>query len=345
MQLALVIIFLIAVQSISGQSFRVVKIHDSNLFELEDGRMVKLAGIDSPQLNNPIPLFAETAKEAVSYYKEIMLRRNVIVKSVSMKDSKDYEIVYLWFKYPLEDLDLNQRFLEKGFGKFVNNVDSSKKVVFIEAEKYAADNYNGIWKYYKPNISDTLDGDLRTGNTPQLLYLDSTRIQNNFRPRPIYFAVPMEVLAGSGITVLSTIGSALLAVALTHNGWAALFTAFYGGIAFYTFGFPYGVYLVASQDNPNLSYWEMIGCSAGLTAITGGITASFSKGKTRNSLAIITALSPIIGSLLYVHVFPPDPTIREKFKSSEIGENKINSFKDYYDSTINFRLELIRLNF
>jgi endonuclease YncB( thermonuclease family) len=335
----------IFIQTISAQYVKVVKILDSNLFELDDGRKIKLAGIDAPQLNNPIPLFAETADAAVAYYKESLLRRSVALQTISKMDSKNYELVYLWLKYPLEDIDLNQRFLERGFGKFINNVDSNKKTVLIEAEKYAAINHNGIWKYYKPNETDTLDGDLKNNDAVQLLFLDSTRIQTNFRSKPIYFAVPLELLAGSGITVVSTISSSLLAVALTRNGWAALFITVYGGTAFYLFGFPYGIYLVAKEDNPNLSYLEMLGCGLGLTAITGGIASLFSEGETRNTLGILTALSPIIGSLLYVHAFPPDPTIKEKLKSIEIEEKSMNNFKDYYNATMNFRIELMRIYF
>jgi hypothetical protein len=93
--LILVFIFLFAVQSISGQALKVVKILDSNLFELEDGRNVKLAGIDAAQLNNPIPLFAETANDAFAYYKELILKRKVIVQSISRVSSKNYELVYL----------------------------------------------------------------------------------------------------------------------------------------------------------------------------------------------------------------------------------------------------------
>lgn len=262
-----------------------------------------------------------------------------------MPDSKNHQIAYLWFKYPLEEIDLSQRFLKKGFGKFINNVDSNRQSLLKEAEKYAADNNNGIWKYYQPNENDTLDEDLRSHKTVQLIYLDSTRIRANFIIRPTYLSIPAELLAGSGITIVSTTATALLAVAITHDGWAALGAVVYGGTAFYLFGFPYGIYLVAKEDNPNLSYWEMIGCGVGLTAIMGGITSLLPEGETLNTFGVLTFFSPIIGSLLYVHAFPPKPPTIEELIKQNIGYQKINSFKDYYNATINFRTELLRIYF
>lgn len=47
----------IFIHPILAQTVKIVKILDSNLFELDDGRKVKLAGIDAPQLNHPIHLF------------------------------------------------------------------------------------------------------------------------------------------------------------------------------------------------------------------------------------------------------------------------------------------------
>ncbi|PKL81566.1 MAG: hypothetical protein CVV24_14570, partial [Ignavibacteriae bacterium HGW-Ignavibacteriae-3] len=134
LRLILALLFLCTVNTLECQSSKIVKIVDSNLFELEDGRLVKLAGVDAPQLSNSNPYFAETAKEAVSYYRGTLLKRNVEVKTVSIIEDKKYELVYLTIQYPLEDLDLNQKFIENGFGKFFNNVDSAKKVILIQSQ-------------------------------------------------------------------------------------------------------------------------------------------------------------------------------------------------------------------
>lgn len=350
MRLIVVFLFLFGVNSISGQSLKVVKILDSNLFELEDGRIVKLAGVDSPQLNNPIPLFAETAKYAVSYNKEVLLKRKVRVETISKVDSKNYELVYLWLKYPLEDLDLNQKFLEKGFGKFIYNVDPGKKAALIGAEKYAADKYSGIWKYYKSGAYDTLDEDLRCINTPQLILIDSTRFQKYSGPRSIYYAIPLELLAGSASTFITAIFAGIVYSGLARpsgssgdlSGLAAAF-----GIAAvgYLIGFPTGVYLVASHDNPNLSYWATLGSSLGLTFLTGGISAAITGEDGNHFTRYIAGLSPIIGSLLYVHLFPPAPPTKEELIKQNFGQQKINSFKDYYNAEMNFRMELIRIYF
>lgn len=351
MRLIVVFLFLFGVNSISGQSLKVVKILDSNLFELEDGRIVKLAGVDSPQLNNPIPLFAETAKYAVSYNKEVLLKRKVLVETISKVDSKNYELVYLWLKYPLEDLDLNQKFLEKGFGKFIYNVDPGKKAVLIEAEKYAADKYNGIWKYYKPGVYDTLDEDLRGINTSQLILIDSTRFQKYSGPRSIYSSIPLELLAGSGMTAVFGYlgflgGIGISALTNPNDRWSILGIGVLSGLAGYIIAFPSGVYMVAKDDNPNLSWLATVGTGVGLSLLTTCVSLIIYKDDGTNSWAWwVAGLSPIIGSLLYVHVFPPAPPTKEELIKQNFGHQKINSFKDYYDATMNFRMELIRIYF
>jgi hypothetical protein len=186
---------------------------------------------------------------------------------------------------------------------------------------------------------------LRTGNTPQLLNLDSTRIQNNFRPRPIYFTLPFELLIGSASTIITGIASGLLYAAIDQprGEFGGLASVFFGMAIGYLIGFPTGVYLVASHDNPNLSYLAILGSSLGLTLITSGISAALTGENSNHFTRYIAGLSPIIGSLLYVHAFPPKLPSEEDIVNQM--NRKINSFKDYYNSAMNFRMELMRIYF
>ncbi|MCX6170426.1 MAG: thermonuclease family protein [Ignavibacteriales bacterium] len=320
---------------------------DSNLFELEDGRKIKLAGIDAPQLNNPIPLFAETAKQAITYHTETILKRRVVVQSISKADSNEYEFVYLWLEYPLENLDFNQKFLERGFGKFINNVDSTKTASLMNAEKYAKENNEGIWEYYKQNVSDTLDGDLRDSKTAQIINIDSTGIKIILKPRPLHVSIPLELFVGSATTLVTSLASGLLyaAVIREHGEYAGLGAALFGIAIGYVFGFPSGVYLVASHDNPNLSYLATLGSSLVMTLITSGIAAAYTGEERTHFTRYIAAFSPIIGTLLYVHVFPPAPPTKEELMKQNFGYKKIDSFKDFYDAGMSFRMELMRIYF
>lgn len=342
-----IIVMLIFTHSIMAQSLKIVKILDSNLFELEDGRKIKLAGIDAPQLNNPIPLFAETANQALAYHKETILRRRVVVQSISKDDSNEYEFVYLWLEYPLENLDLNQRFLERGFGKFFNNADSTKTASLLKAEKYAKENNEGIWEYYKPNVSDTLDGDLQRANTLQPIKIDSAGIKIILKPRPIYVSLPLELLAGSATTLVVSLASGLLysAVVHEHGEFAGLGAALFGIALGYVFGFPSGVYLVASHDNPNLSYLATLGSSLVMTILSSVVASAYTGNERNHFTYYIAGFSPIIGSLLYVHAFPPSPPTTEELIKQNLGYKKIESFKDYYDSKFSFRMELMRIYF
>ncbi len=345
--LTALIVLLIFAYSIKAQSVKIIKILDSNLFELEDGRKIKLAGIDAPQLNNPIPLFAETANQALAYHKETILRRRVVVQSISKADSNKYEFVYLWLEFPLENLDLNQRFLERGFGKFINNVDSTKTASLLNAEKYAKDNNEGIWNYYKPNDSDTLDGDLRNANTVQLINIDSTGIKIILKPRPLHVSLALELFVGSATTLVASLASGLLYAAVNpeHGEYAGLGAAFFGITIGYAVGFPSGVYLVASHDNSNLSLLSTIGSSIGLSLLTTGVSLLLYNDNKNSWVWWTVGLSPIVGPLLYVHAFPPATPTKEELIKQNYGYKKIDSIKDYYNAEMSFRMELMRIYF
>jgi len=110
-------------------------------------------------------------------------------------------------------------------------------------------------------------------------------------------------------------------------------------------GFSSGVYLVASHDNPNLSYWATIGSSAVFTLLNAGLSGAVSGKNDNHFTRYLTGLSPIIGPLLYVHLLAPAPPAKEEFINQNMGFYKINSFKDYYNSTIIFRTEVMRIYF
>jgi hypothetical protein len=120
---------------------------------------------------------------------------------------------------------------------------------------------------------------------------------------------------------------------------------FFGAVIGYLFGFPTGVYIIANHDNPNLSYLTTVGSSVALTLITGGISAAITGENGNHFTRYIAAFSPIIGPLLYVHLFPPAPPSREEFIKKHYGNRDAESFRDYYNSTMSFRMELMRIYF
>ena len=327
--------------SVSAQTTRVVKVLDSNLFELEDGRLVKLAGIDAPNSSHPFEFYKTAAQDAVEYSNMELLNRLVTTETLYKLPGKDFEIVMMYKKYFLSNVNVSTRYLLYGYGKFFDNVDAKSKKEFLDFQKSAIDEKRGIWLNDNLSVSDTLDSDLvqnhekySPGPDPRLEY----KIK---RPLPLHVLLPSELLAGAGFTAVSVLGSALIGATL-FKAWGALIGIYYGSIISYGIGFPTGVYLVAKIANPDLSYLATVGFSLGVTAITTAFTLAVFPNDHDHPTRYIALASPIIGSMLYTNLIAPNPSVRSSDSVTDFKQNITH--KDYYNSTMFFNAEIIRIN-
>lgn len=330
-----------------GQYVKVTKILDANLFELEDGSKIKLAGVDAPQLDYQIPLLSNIAEQAVSYCTSNILDRKVFIEPVAKSEKLAYQLVHLKINYLFNKSYFNESYLMKGFGKFIDNVDSSSRNKLIDAQLHAAKNKEGIWSFFTPTATDTLDAGLTLTGIHQLIQIDSSNASVKHSSRPIYFAVPLELMAGTALTLVGSYGSALLILAITKpRGEFAGFGAAVGGFALgYSLGFPLGVYLVAKSDNPHLSFLATVGSSFAMALVTSGISYGLFPKDGNHPTRFILLLSPIIGPLLYVHLFPPAYPTQDDLTTRTESVSKAGDFQNYYNSTMKFRMELFRINF
>ena len=345
-RLLLLSLFIIT-SSTFGQYVKVTKILDANLFELEDGRKIKLAGVDAPQLNNPIPFLKNIAEKSVLYSSSYILDRRVFIDTITRTGKPTtYQLVHLRINYLFQKSYFNESYLMKGFGKFIDNVDSTNRNILANAQSFAAKEKEGIWNFYTPTDSDTLDSGLTSTGIHQLIKIDSTNVSIQHSPRPIYFAVPLELLAGSALTFIGSYGVAILIGGIMKpHGEAGLGVAIIAVAAGYSLGFPYGIYLVAKDDNPNLSFLATLGSSLAFALVTSGISYSLFPKDNNHPTRNIPLLAPIIGPLLYVHLFPPAyPTQSDLTPQPKISSGQHN-FQNYYNSTMKFRMELLRINF
>jgi hypothetical protein len=167
------------------------------------------------------------------------------------------------------------------------------------------------------------------------------------RPIPIYQAIPLELLAGSGITFLSGLTGAFIGWALTPenaDGMGIAIITAYALIGGYYLGFPSGVYLVAKNINPDLSYWATLGFSIGFTAATTYLSFTIFPNDHNHPTRAIAYLSPIIGSILYANFLAPKNSNNQSISNTSITNQNL-SHKDLYNSTMLFKINLVRLNF
>ncbi|HED06608.1 MAG TPA: hypothetical protein ENI57_00640 [Ignavibacteria bacterium] len=114
------------------------------------------------------------------------------------------------------------------------------------------------------------------------------------------------------------------------------------------FGSAIGVHLIAKYENPKHSFWQTVKYSAygaGGGVILSLILASLHT-KTNTGEVVLISLSPVIGSLIYSNYVTEWPETNQKDKISKITFRKLNySFKDYYESTQLFRINILSIAF
>jgi len=114
------------------------------------------------------------------------------------------------------------------------------------------------------------------------------------------------------------------------------------------FGSAIGVHFVARYENHRHSFWQTVKYSAygaGSGVVLGLIFGSLQKSLSAGEVVLIS-LSPVIGSLIYSNYVTEWPETNQKDKISKITFRKLNySFKDYYESTQLFRINILSIAF
>ncbi|KAF0152998.1 MAG: hypothetical protein FD143_438 [Ignavibacteria bacterium] len=321
------------------QTVTIKEVLDANLFKLSDGRIVKLAGVDAPSDSSQIPylrIIASNAKDFINTYSKVQLKMD----SISVDEKKRFSLVVLYKQYILQDIYINELYLKKGFARYFDNTKSFNAGELIKSQDYAFKHDVGIWKFFTPTEKDTLDYMLAKSSMASVIQPDTNKLGNLYNQTPLFGKIIFELFAESGVTVLSTLAGAGIFSLGTNSGWYALGGAVIGFGVGYLIGFPTMIYLVAKEENPNLNYWENLGCSWGLTLVTSLLATQI---KVNNHPVYYLAFfSPVIGSLLYTHLIAPQSPVDNN--SLLAPDKKFNSFSNFRE-TQTTRIELFRIHF
>jgi len=138
-----VILFLIP-GPLSGQ--KIVKILDTNLFELETGKQIRLANVRTPSKTDTAFHNQNLINEILSFSKREMLDKKLQIRPVLHQDSTDGACgVHCNRKVGFQKIHVNREFLEKGFGSYFVDSDSVGVEDLINAESRARKHRQGIW--------------------------------------------------------------------------------------------------------------------------------------------------------------------------------------------------------
>ena len=338
------------------QKAKIEKIIDSNLFELDDGTLIKIANIDVPNINHPNLSLRKVGLKAFEYARQIFLKRSYeLTYPNPVKSDTIYRLVYLIKEYPLELRDYTQTYLQKGYGKYINNTNN-----FVEKEKYliaeneARDNKKGIWQYNFSN-SDTLD---RSYLGEELLteeIYDSLRasgsifsgLESGERVLIEMVAAPVLGFASAFLSGALVGGIAGISGSDNMNNLGYFIVGAYVG---YAIGNAAGVYSIAKSGDREITYGETFLASAfgGVLGILGAYMneSIFNNAETR---FVFPLALPGLCAIIYANIIAPKKVDNKSYSNNINNSFSKNNFmlshKDIFNSKKIFEMEVLKISF
>jgi len=353
-----ILLFLISIsQKPFAQKSKVIKVIDSNLFQLEDSSFIKLAGVDVPNINNKNLRLQSVAVAAYNYAKSRFAGKKLKITFLENRSSDtSYSLVYITRKYPLLFLDFTKEYLQKGYGKFINNVKSTDSIKYKTAEQKAKEDKNGIWEI-AANF-DTLDQTFLGENLLSEDAIDSVEVAysteipflKKFSPTAL---VLTEAAAGPVFGVVGGIvgfgGGAIVGSLAGAKEWGMLGYVVLGGYVGYLMGSSYGVNLITRHGNRDVTY-----CYSLLSSFVGSLagivlTASFNN-RTYKELARYSLLVfPVAASIIYSNLIAPEKAKAQNsvsyYNNTLQMPNNFFTHRNFYNSTKLFEVNLVRIYF
>ncbi|OGF44798.1 MAG: hypothetical protein A2452_08845 [Candidatus Firestonebacteria bacterium RIFOXYC2_FULL_39_67] len=131
---------------------KIAKVFDGDTLLLQDGRTIRLIGVDSPETNHPTLPVQRFGKEASEFSKRFAEGKDCEVE-FEEQNKKDVHGRFVAYVY-VEGKLLNAELLKGGFAYVYTKYDFRLKQDFIKYQKQAIKERKGLW-----NIKD------KSGNT------------------------------------------------------------------------------------------------------------------------------------------------------------------------------------
>ena len=137
----------------------VTKVIDGNTIVLENGDIVRYAGIDAPHLKKSEGGPQFFAREAARFNKSMVLLKKVRIIVDGGKDTEGKISAYIYVKNTL----VNGEMVRLGYARTdVRRLDERHKELFQRYEKEAARRYAGLWQEQKQETTPYYIGNKRT---------------------------------------------------------------------------------------------------------------------------------------------------------------------------------------
>lgn len=146
-KLFLLIIF-ISPFSIRSQSFRITKILETNLFELNNNQKVKFYGLFIPSRQDTNQSLAQIASDIYQWEIVYMLNRSFKIDFISKDENGVFDGV-IYRSYVFSDENLANRLLSLGYAALLTNTKNSYYSQLIGSQERAQKDRLGIWQDIK----------------------------------------------------------------------------------------------------------------------------------------------------------------------------------------------------
>jgi endonuclease YncB( thermonuclease family) len=145
------------IQSSKFIEAKVAYVLSGDTFTLEDGRVVKLAGVEAPEYNRREPSYSENGAQQSKEYLTQLLPKNISVKLFFDNKKQDrYGHILASVSRSIDQLDLASEMLINGWVRqIVNPPNDTKWSCYQRLEKAAQSKNLGLWGYlrYWPRIT------------------------------------------------------------------------------------------------------------------------------------------------------------------------------------------------
>jgi len=141
----LLILLLLISLTLPEDFYRVVRVIDGDTIELENGRMVRLIGIDTPETVHPSKSVEYYGKEAGEFTRKMVEGKRIKLElDIQKQDKYNRLLAYVY----LEDgTFLNAELVKQGYAKVSTYPPNVKYVdLFTKLQVEARENSRGLWK-------------------------------------------------------------------------------------------------------------------------------------------------------------------------------------------------------
>ena len=127
------------------EKVHIEQVLDCNLFRLKDGRTIQLANVETPSLADTSWLDKRVTRQILDYIKKEVSRTPVYIEIADTLKEKNVYRVHLFQKFDLNSVNINQRFLIRGFGFYQPEPRTGYSEIYFQAAQTAYQKNQGLW--------------------------------------------------------------------------------------------------------------------------------------------------------------------------------------------------------